>query len=302
MQRVLLLICALVACVLGHGVMIIPTPLNTNPTTAQPCGVTGPSSNPVATAVWGIGQQVTVEWRLIATDGGTTVSGIFDPTGTMNYAQSNTALNTAFNDLATPSLGFYNKTFTVPNVDCSGAKNGLCVFRLVSNTNWNSCTYVNVTDCSECPPPPPPAPKCTATTDGTMGFCFGTQQDVQVYILPAQSPTQVQDDIKQVYTANLNNTNVFLNGNDSTCRTAYRTFLCALDLPPCPGSGQSYAVGSACKSMCQQAMDACELNPKHEALYDCTALPDCQGDTSDSSSLIASGAAVATALAASMLF
>lgn len=302
MMRVLLLICALVACALGHGVMTIPTPLNTNPTTQNPCGVANLPQAPVASATWAIGQTVTAGWHLIAGDGGTTVTGVFDPTGTEVFTTANAQLVTGFDGLATPSLGFYNQTFTVPNVDCSAAPGKVCLFRMASNTGWNSCTYVNVTNCPECPPPPPPTPKCTQVADNTLSFCFGTQDlNKQVYILPTDSATDIQANLKQVFYANLNNTNVFLNGNDTACRQAYLTFLCALDLPPCPGSNDPIAVGSACKTMCQTAMDECQLNPKHEALYDCTALPDCQTVGSSASAIVASGAVVASAVAA-MLF
>lgn len=290
MMRVLLLICALVACALGHGVMTSPNPFNPNPTTANPCGVANLPTTATASATWAIGQQVTVGWHLIAGDGGTTVSGVFDPTGTEVFTASNTKLITGFDSLATPSLGFYNQTFTVPSVDCSAAKGGVCLFRMASNTGWNSCTYVNVTDCPACPPPPPPTPQCTPAADNTLSFCFGTDDlNKQVYILPTDSATDIQANLKQVYYANLNNTNVFLNGNNTACRQAYLTFLCALDLPPCPGSNDPIAVGSACKTMCQTAMDECQLNPKHEALYDCTALPDCQTVGSSASAIVASG-------------
>lgn len=302
MMRVLLLISALVACALGHGVMTIPNPLNPNPTTSQPCGVAALPTSPKPSATWPIGQTVTVGWHLIATDGGTSVSGVFDPTGTEVFTASNTNLVTGFTGLATPALGYFNQTFTVPNVDCSGAPGGVCLFRMASNTNWNSCTYVNVTNCNDCPPPPPPSPVCTPA-NGNMGFCFDTTptSQIQVYILPGQSPTQIIADIQQVYYANLNNTNVFENGNDTACHDAYRKFLCALDLPPCPGSGSTNAVGGACKTMCQNALDACVINPKHDALYDCTSLPDCQTTTSSAPALVASGAVVASAVAA-MLF
>lgn len=303
MMRVLLLLSALVACALGHAVMISPIPLNTNPTTANPCGVAALPTTPVKSATWGIGTEVTVQWKLVAGDGGSSATGTFNPAGTLNFNPStNTALVNAGFTLATPTVGStFSQKFIVPNVDCSAAPGGLCLFRMVSNVNnWNSCTYVNVTTCDACPTPPPPQRECSDEVNNqgpnrALGFCYPTQDTVTVFILENENPVNVQNNLKQVYNANINNTNVFLAGSSTECKNAYRTFLCALDLPPCPGS-DGKAEGSACRQMCDNAMNACQLNPIHEALYDCASLPNCPG-TSSASTLVASGAVVASAVA-----
>ena len=51
------LLCSLLACVLGHAVLRDPTPLNTNPTTAQPCGAAIPT-NAVPAVTWKAGSTV----------------------------------------------------------------------------------------------------------------------------------------------------------------------------------------------------------------------------------------------------
>jgi len=214
--------------------------------------------------------------------------GYFDPTGTEVFSNSNTALVTAFNTFPIgPALIPYNTTFQVPDtVNCASSKTGgLCIFRMVTNTGWNSCTFVNVTTCKNCPPPPPPPPQCVEVDNEELNFCYPQIETVSVYIAAGASPTAVQASTETVFWANLNNTGVFYNGNNSACREAYRVFLCGLNLPPCPGSGPT--VGAACKQNCQTALQECQLNPGESLLYNCNALPDCPG-TSASSTVLAS--------------
>jgi len=293
------LVCVLVASVLGHGVMVLPTPLNTNPTTSDPCGVAALPTNPTASTTWATGKAVTVGWHLIASDGGTNVAGYFDPTAT--GARDSDFSVKAFDDLATTNgLIFYNKTFTVPaTLTCTSAS-GLCLFRMVSNqNNWNSCTYVNITNCQNCPPPPPAPPVCK--TAGALKFCYEKAND-GVYVDANADPSELDLSVKQVFWQNVNKTTVFADGTSQACHDDYRAFLCASDLPPCPGSGQTVGVGSACQSMCQKAMASCQLTEAHTALYDCNSLPKCPDQTSSASSLALPLAVAAVAGVAALAF
>jgi len=270
-----LVVSCFVVSVLGHAVMRDPTPLNPNPTTSQPCGVTALPTGPTAGAMWAAGNSYSIVWQLIATDGGTMVYGAFDPTGTgaTDSSFSVSAWTTPFqmnNGLAT-----YTYTFQMPSgVTCTGP-NGLCLFRMYTDTNWNSCLFVNVTNCADCPQPPTPPPVCKTATDLT--FCTASNNK-GVYIPSDESPDVIDATLRNVFWANINNTRVFADGTSETCRSDYLNFLCALDLPPCPGSNETVAVGAACHGMCVQATTACQLTTIHENLYNCSSYPLCPGE------------------------
>jgi len=275
LQFVLLL--AMISCAFGHAVMTNPVPLNPDPTTSQPCGVTAYPTDPSPSALWVAGQQYTIGWQLIATDGGTTVMGEFDPTGEGTSDSSFTiqAWSTPFQ--MSNGLAKYAFTFTMPTgVSCSSSSTGLCLFRMYTNTNWNSCIFVNVSTCADCPQPPPPPPVCKTAT----GLTFCNQMNNQgVYVAADADPTVIDANTRNVFWAAINNTNVFSNGTSEICRQDYLTFLCASNLPPCPGSNETLAVGSACESMCTNVTTACQLTTIHKNLYVCNTYPLCPGET-----------------------
>jgi len=296
-----LLVCAMAACVLGHAVMRVPVPLNPNPTTSQPCGVSTYPTTPQPGATWAVGSTQTIQWQLIATDGGTTVSGAFDETGVGATSTSFTtpAWTTPFQ--MNNGLTTYEYTFTVPaGVKCT-ASNGLCLFRMYTDRSWNSCLYVNITNCPTCPVPTPHPPVCTPTTGDTISFC-NSIGDRDVYIAADANPQVVDVETQAAFWSSINNVNVFANGNSTTCRNDYLTYMCALNLPPCLGNGETVAVGSACHSMCETAMTACQLTTIHAALYNCSALPLCLGEKVGAAASVAFSAALLAAMAVVALF
>lgn len=273
---------ALIACVLGHAVIRTPVPLNPNPTTSRPCGVTTLPANPTPAAQWAVGTTQSVTWDLVANDGGTRTTAAFDltATGTLNAFAAGTA---------TPVGGTFNVaqkistfSFTIPDVTATSAS-GLVLFRMVSNTNWNSCLYVNVTK-TVSPAPKAPEPVCKTVTN--LALC-NMSNSQQVYVAADATPASIDAQTNQVYVANLNLTTVFTNGANADCQALYRNFLCAINLPACPAADGTQPAGFGCLEKCQETMKTCGLTDIHADLYDCTTYPACS-KSSPASIMIAS--------------
>jgi len=275
-----LVICALVASVLGHAVLKTPTPYNANPSKTAPCGLAGTFPTLTSQATWLVGDTVTIVWQMIAGDGNGLVTVVADPNGGTDFSAANAKPITTFN---TNDVKTYTQSFVVPDISCAASKDGLCTIQFATATNWFSCTRVNITACPGCPAPPPPAPKCTTATG--LAFCVGTNQrnNRAVLIPEGQSPVVIDAELSATFNSYLNNTNVFTNGKDATCRTDYKTFLCNSQLPLCPGSGEAYSQVSACRAQCRQTMKECQLTELHAALYDCDSLRLCAGESPASS-------------------
>lgn len=268
------LIC-IIASTHGHARLQDPIPLNPNPVVTSTCGV-ATMPNPTTakpSATWVVGQSVTVQWLLIAGDGGNAVTGKIDPNGGTTFS---TNAWTSTKPIGT-AIQAYPLTFTVPAVTCP---NGVCTFQVSSNTGWASCAFVNITTCQSCPEPTPSPGTCVVlNTD--LDFCV-EQSNSDVFVPLNGDPTVIDADAYQTWETNLNKTTVFANGLDATCRQDYRKFLCSLVLPPCAGTGETTAVGAACRADCRTTMSSCQLTELHAALYDCNTLPLCPGESSSS--------------------
>jgi len=276
-----ILVASLIAVVLGHGVMISPLPLNNNPTTQQYCGVSQYPSAPTSAVTWYGGTQVVVKWELIAGDGGNSVDGYFkttsgDPTSADSFDTK------VFSGMPIgPTVGdTYTYAASIPKgVKCAN-NNGLCLFRMVTNTGWNSCTYVNVSDCVGCNTTSKlELPVCKKAN--TLNFCNDQSNDY-VYIDADADPTIVANGAKQAFEFNLNDTLVFTNGNSTSCQRSYQKFICGLSLPPCPGSGSTTPISDACRANCEKVVQECGLTDFHQNLYVCSNYPLCPGESSAS--------------------
>lgn len=295
---VLLLTIIAIAKVKGHAVLITPTPLNTNPVTRLQCGVetmpTGNNRKPSAT--WLAGSRQTINWKLIASDGGSAVTGLIDPKGGTDFTVQ---AWTGTIPHGTTVGQTYEIGFTLPPslTQCDP----VCTFQVRSNVNnWVSCTFINITNCADCPPPPPAPAQCKDA--GDLSFC--TMRNDKNVLIPADfTPTQQDQNARLAYNTYIVNPNVFRN-NGTNCRDKFKELLCSINLPPCPGSGQTQSNYAACHATCETAMEACEVTDSHKLLYDCDALPLCNGETSSasfSSSSFAAAAALSAATAAALL-
>jgi hypothetical protein len=261
---------AFVLCIRAHAVLRDPLPFNTNPTTAAPCGVNaitdGMKSTPAAT--WYAGKPATIVWNLVASDGGGPVHAKFDPSGGVDFTVDAWTV-----DLETSgSNKIYNKTFIVPaDLNCDASPTKLCTFRVYSSSNWNSCTMVKI--CStDCDAPPSPPKICTKVTS-PLTFCLNT---TAASLSEGYGPKDIDQELSAIYTMNLGNKNVFSTPTNKDCPALYKDLLCGINLPPCDAPSGTVA----CKSQCQKAMKACGLTELHKDLYNCDALPNCNGAAS----------------------
>jgi len=275
----------------GHAVLQTPTPFNTQPSTASPCGVGSVSENmkSVAQASWTAGSSVTIGWHLVAADGGGNLMGMFDPNGGTNFTVP--AWTDTFTTQGTNV--FYNKTFTVPeSLNCNNSPTKLCTLRVYTSSNWNSCTMIDIVtpDCTDCPTAAPRARVCTPVTT-PLGFCNGTS----VFIENGTAPGDISSELLATFNANRANPNVFISGNSTACMASYQQLLCSLSLPQCDlGSGAVLASTQACHSQCEQVMSDCGIVQAHIDLYPCSSYPLCQGESDGGSGggLSAGGKAV----------
>jgi hypothetical protein len=272
-----LVLFALIACVVGHSVLSTPTPINANPTKTAPCGVATMPAKPVAAAQWAVGTAQQIAWKLVATDGGNALSAVLDTTGAGTTAAF-TAGKSIFSAQAFGTAGVGVPTtikFTVPaGTTCAASPNGLCVLRMVSNTNWNSCIYVNVTQVVE-PAAPVPPPTCAVAT----GLTYCTMLNGKyVSIKAGTTAAGLDSEVQQAFANAVNDTDVFsIGGLSAACDVDYKDYLCKTNIPPC-GADADLA---ACTSDCQKMTKECGLTTLHAALYPCTGFPACGASASD---------------------
>jgi len=190
-------------------------------------------------------------------------------------------------------LSKYSYTFTVPaDLRCDP----ICLFRVYTETGWNSCTYVNVT-CSGCPAPAPPPPKkVDANTAGGLDFCVGEVDDTLVYVPQDTSVATLDSNAEGAYQKNYMNPKVFLS-NSSQCGATYKQFVCRDNLVPVAGSDDTISSMANCDKTCDNLNTVCELNSLHAALYDCKTYPKCLGESGASVLAVSVSMAVAAFLA-----
>jgi hypothetical protein len=274
-MRNFILLAAFIALVNAHAVLVTPTPWNISPSKTNPCG--GGSPTTVAQAVWPAGSVQTISWRVVASDGSGTVSIQFDTKGGTANPDPTTKV-----DLGNAAaVGNYDFPLTVPNVACN-ALTGLCTAMISSSSGWYSCFTVKIVG-ANVPQPPPPGIVCTKPDQ--LVFCLSRNRQ-NIAIQEGQTPNAVDKSISDTYQGTLKNINVFANGNDTNCANKYKEFLCKNYLPSC---GYKYA----CKSLCQETLQVCGIQPSHASLYDCNAGP----DNCNSASVFTVAVAVLVALA-----
>jgi hypothetical protein len=118
-----------------------------------------------------------------------------------------------------------------------------------------------------------------------LGFC--TSQNNKQVLIPSGSVASTQESLaRNYYDTIYNNTNVFANGQDTVFKNRLRNLVCGLQMPFC---GQS-AIGTGfTRCYCQDALAACALQDSHTNLFNCSTLPDCQGQKSGSNSVYGVG-------------
>jgi len=276
------LLVVLVVSVHGHAVLKVPVPMNPNPTTQQPCGVAAITSSMqnAATAEWSAGSEIQITWNLIASDGGGTVSGAFDPNGGTNFSVKawNTSGTTQYDTSGSNKI--YTFTFTVPSaLDCSNSPSGLCTFQ-VHSPNWFSCAMVSIIpkNCDNCKEAKVAPHTCVSVDAGDAPLCPNVTSS---YLIQGTNPADVNLQASSAYKANLASPLVFGPGaNTSTqCLSLYKTLVCSVYFPPCNTTTTGPAIaGQVCHSQCQQTMDACGVQEAHINLYPCSQYPLCPGE------------------------
>jgi hypothetical protein len=254
-------------------------------------------AKPVAAAQWAVGTAQSIAWKLVATDGGKALTAVLDATGAGTTAAfAAAASKPLFSAQAFGTAGVGVPTtikFTVPaGTTCAASPNGLCVLRMVSDTNWNSCIYVNVTQVVE-PAAPVPPPTCAIAS----GLTYCTELNGKYVSLKAGTTAAGLDsEVQQAFANAVNDTDVFsIGGLSAACDVDYKDYLCKTNLPPC-GADADLAV---CTSNCQKMTKECGLTTLHAALYPCTGFPACDGSGSAPAS--ASFARASAVLAAGAL-
>ena len=99
-----------------------------------------------------------------------------------------------------------------------------------------------------------------------LSFC-SMMNGQNVVIANGASMAQLDTQAQTAYNDNLPNTNVFANGANSDCQTAYKNLLCFNTFPLC---GTSMGV---CQDACSQVTSKCGLQPQHANLYQCSSYP-----------------------------
>jgi hypothetical protein len=261
----------------AHAYLTTPPGWNTSPSTS-PCKTFTASNTALAT--WRANERVEIVWTVIATDGEGDVSVYLDTTGGnfANFATSPGSYTQILSGGSSPSLGAHSMLLAIPDVNCTGGttKAPLCTI-WATQGNWQSCSTVAILPpcTTNCTDPPLPPPKCEQAT----GLTFCTSLNNHDVLVPTGfSAATIDQGTKLTYDSYLTNVKVFSNGGAQNCKSLYKTFLCALETPPCPGS-DGVAVGAPCHKMCTDAMAACQLNETHTNLYPCSDFPLCPGES-----------------------
>jgi len=258
----LTIISSLIVLANSHAVLDNPKPFNPNPSKTSPCG--GGTTSTLAEAAWQVGTVVQITWQVVATDGEGTVALAFDVNGAQTFNAANAIqLGNA------PLVGFYNFTFTVPQLTCAGP-NGLCTAQFASSSAWFSCTSVQLTAV------PPPPINTNPTCQLVNGLTYCTQLNGQYALIPyGQTAVATDQNLVPVLAATLYNPNVFTTPNATGCNAAYQNFLCHNAMPYCGG------IAAACQTVCNNALQLCGISASHIGLYNCAAGPAscCQNNT-----------------------
>jgi hypothetical protein len=245
-----------------HAILRVPTAFNTNPSKTSPCG--GGATSVAVDAAWKIGSTVQITWEVVASDGVGLVSVSFDTTGTQTFPGA-----TTIPLVVAPAIGYFNMTFTVPQLTCNGP-NATCTAQFSSSSAWFSCTTVQLTVNA------PPIIVTTPTCALVNGLSFCNQLNGQYVLVPyGQTALAVDQSTATAFTATLYNPNVFTTPNSTICSNAYQNFLCHNDLPYCGGPA------AACQSVCNLALQVCGISASHIGLYNCASGPVscCQNNT-----------------------
>lgn len=293
--------CVAVSSVMGHAVVVTPTPFNTNPSKTFGCG--GASAGPLNVIPTG----GTVNWKLIASDGAGDIRMLIDPAGggggafptSYQGTPSASIITVGLSGGSTPSVvgTTYSFDFTLPSgLTCTGSSGGstsVCTAQISSTSNWVSCFSFT---------------KTAPTVSGSTGTAV-QQQGNCVTLTTAMVPTcsqlvgktvwvplgsdvgDLDDGVRATMNQNLPNQNVFWNQPQSydvvtPCTTSYKDFLCAQALVPCNAAKTqptSTPYGQQpCQSACKEFTCWCDLNDIHAFLYDCTTFNNAASDSAGS--------------------
>jgi len=281
---------ALIALVAGHAVLNSPKPWNASPNTGSPCGSgTQPSA---AQTTWVAGSTVTLKWMVIAGDGAGTVQFAMDTDSTDGDTN---AFTTSLGTLSATAVSGtpYTLDITVPAVTCGG---GICTLQAKVITNaatgggWFSCAALNIVPAGTPVAIPPPFCKVPQSLD----FCSARNgMNLAMDIGSTDNSARIRDDnvADPTYEVTINNTNIIENGNDPKCQSALKTWVCGNTWPACGAT-------AACKLYCNAVVSNCQINPKHQLLFDCANAPDACGAGSLTVSIVA---AIVVALLAVVL-
>jgi len=263
MQSSLFLVVALafVALVNGHAKLVDPLPWGNQPDKTNPCGAGAPATSPDAT--WHVGDQVNIQWQVIAGDGAGEVFLAIDPAGGETFPANKTDLGSAPSVQAQP----YSFPYTVPNIQCTGLGANLCTIQVSSSSNWFGCSTVRILQPGQTPPPPA---ENNCVVPNSLIYCT-FRNHLSVSLPPGQTYLAMDHGAQLTYSATINNQNVFSTGNSSACQKSYKNYLCLSALPNCGDK-------EACKSACTDMVAQCGLTAAHQSLYDCTTGPNsCTG-------------------------
>jgi len=286
----------LVSYVAGHAKLNVPLAWNPSPSKTAPCGGGTAFQTTISTDpnqdVLKTGTNWNFQWQLVAGDGnGLPQIGVDSNYGT-NFLGIGTATyisGPAGSDSSVTVLGVYTMSIAIPsNLVCTGGVQGnLCSMQFKTPTGWYACATIttdksvannNSISTQQATCVQPTGQRLFFCTNNVGNFALnGANNGIWVVGNPTlQTATGFTDQdalANATFYLNMKSSLVFGNSKlpngqfNPTCAQAYHRYLCAQMFPACSGSRQSGL--SACKSACYAAVDACNLNPSHQSLFDC---------------------------------
>lgn len=278
----------------SHSILRQPQAWNTRESKNNPCGggrvPTG--AVPAANRATTIGSTITGEWEITAGDGRGPVSIMLvqnDASATRNGFAAGTPVTMNMQTANPTRVGKYPFSFVVPEAasTCTGGADGTsCHLQFKSTSNWYSCMTLAVTTNTAVvttapvtlsPTPAPvlgittapttaPTPLPTCSTMQVQGFCQGLNGKSVSAIGDLQA-LATSEEIEKKF--NQGNPLVFRNGQSSSCSAPLEQLFCAVKFPLCKNDG---TVKNVCRTRCEVAINACDLDPYHNKAFDCSVL------------------------------
>jgi len=257
-----LVLALFVASATAHAVSRDPIPWNVNPSTTAVCG--GGTNTNTATQTYTVGQQMTIKWSVVASDGNGPVTAVLDTTGNTNFATGVSIPLTGTQPSA--GVGDYTFTATTPDVTCTGA-GATCTLQLKSSSNWYSCATVKIVRSTGGSTTVAPTIPRTCVVGKGLTFC--TWMNGQNVALPLGQISAIAVDytLQVTYNQYLANPQIFSTPDNPNCYGWFKKLLCGSTFQPC---NERYGTGG-CNQACVNTNNYCGITQLHSTLYQCSA-------------------------------